>query len=373
VHQELCHEDLDRIGRATTRRPLPRPPGLSIKSIQDFAEIRSELDELAAATGNLFWTSDWIMLWWQHFGDDHRLATYVCRDQAGAPVAILPLHFSRGFPLRVLRFVGHTVSDEMGPIARLRDRPAAIEALRSVLGQLDFEVFLAERLPADERWRSGLGGQRLRWTDSPVLHFGDQSWEKVTAAWSANFRQQVGRKFRKLNREHEVVFRRTTDAAKLDADLDTLFALHEARWSDESSFGGETAPFHRDFAHRALANGWLRLWILDLDGRPAAAWYGFRFGNAALYYQAGRDPERARESVGLMLLTHTVREALNDGATEYRFLEGTESYKYRLANAGSTLDTLAVAHGAVGVAAVAAGLLFGHTPKLTTVGHRIVR
>ena len=74
-----------------------------------------------------------------------------------------------------------------------------------------------------------------------------------------------------------------------------------------------------------------------------------------------------------MLSTHTVREALESGATEYRFLKGAESYKYRLANGMSALETLVVPRGPVGVAAVTAGLVMGQQPRLTRPGHRILR
>ena len=82
--------------------------------------------------------------------------------------------------------------------------------------------------------------------------------------------------------------------------------------------------FHRELAREALARGWLRLWLLELDGRPIAAWHGFRVGPVASYYQAGRDPSYERFSVGFVLLAHSIRSAIAEGATEYRFGRGDE-------------------------------------------------
>ncbi len=80
---------------------------------------------------------------------------------------------------------------------------------------------------------------------------------------------------------------------RLQDDLTVLFALHRARWGEGSPFLRFEA-FHREFAAVALERGWLRLWFLELDDRPAAAWYGFRFAGVESYYQAGRDPSAPR-------------------------------------------------------------------------------
>jgi CelD/BcsL family acetyltransferase involved in cellulose biosynthesis len=139
----------------------------------------------------------------------------------------------------------------------------------------------------------------------------------------------------------------------LDEGLDTLFRLHALRWGSGTTFA-RTEAFQREFAAAAAARGWLRLWLLELDGRPAAAWLGFRYAGAECYYQAGRDPSLDQGSVGFVLLTHTVRAALENGARDYRFLRGGESYKYRFASADPGLETIAVPRGAAGGAALGA-------------------
>ncbi|MGH3002485.1 MAG: GNAT family N-acetyltransferase, partial [Gaiellaceae bacterium] len=135
-------------------------------------------------------------------------------------------------------------------------------------------------------------------------------------------------------------------------DLDTLFALHRARWGGRSGFGPEA--FHREIARLALARRWLRLWVVELDGRPAAAWYGFRLGNVESYYQAGRDPAHDRDSLGFVLLAHTIREALDDGVEEYRFLRGAERYKSRFTGEDPGLESVLIPASARGRVAVSA-------------------
>ena len=108
------------------------------------------------------------------------------------------------------------------------------------------------------------------------------------------------------------------------------------------------AAFHQEFAGIALEHGWLRLWLAEIDGRTVAAWYGFRYGGAEWYYQSGRDPAFERHSLGLVLLAHTIREAMNDGVREYKLLRGGEAYKDRFATDDQGLQTVAVGRCVLG-------------------------
>jgi CelD/BcsL family acetyltransferase involved in cellulose biosynthesis len=129
-----------------------------------------------------------------------------------------------------------------------------------------------------------------------------------------------------------------------------------ARW-------GPRADFHREFAALALERAWLRLWTLELDDRPVAAWYGFRFDGVEYYYQAGRDPGWDHASVGFVLLSHTIRSAFADGIRSYRFLRGGEGYKYRFANRDDTLQTIMASRTTVGHSAAAAALALRNSPR----------
>ena len=157
------------------------------------------------------------------------------------------------------------------------------------------------------------------------------SWEDYLATKNRKFREDVGRRERKLVREHGLTFRLADDPERLAADMDILVQLHVARWGSESVgvLSGASAEFHRRFAADALEQGWLRLWFAELDGEPVAAWYGWRFGGSEWPYQSGRDPRVDRLSVGFVLVAHAVREACRDGVDSYHFLYGRDEYKTR--------------------------------------------
>jgi perosamine synthetase len=369
VHQELTSRDVERIaGAVRGRRPSAR---VRSEAIATFDGLRDEWTAVSEQTSNIFSTWEWNSIWWRHFGRGKRLAARACSLGDGRLAAILPLYVSSERPFRTLRLIGHRQADHLGPICAPSDRVLGARALRAALNEEEADLFIGDNVSAGDGWSTLLRARVLSRTGSPVLRPNGMSWDEVLASRSHNFREQVRRRERKLEREHNLNFRLADDPSRIQDDLSVLFSLHAARWGDRSWFRGEAERFHREFAPRALERGWLRLWMLELDGRPAASWYGFRFGGTESYYQAGRDPAAERWSVGFVLLAHSIREALNDGVSEYRFLEGGEGYKYRFANHDSALETIALPGSPAGRTALAAARVLGGRRTFTALGRRV--
>lgn len=342
------------VGRLPYAAPVPE---LALERVGDLDALREEWTALAERAGNLFATWEWADAWWRAYGEERPLWITACRNTAtGELAAILPLYLSTRRPVRTLRFLGHGPADQLGPVCTPEDRHDVAAALKRALRERrrEWDLLLAERLPPAEGWHGMLGGNVVHTEESPTLMIAGRSFDEFLASRSKNFREQVRRRERKLRREHEVEVR-LADAASLERDLDALFALHEKRWEDESeALRGARERFHRDFARRALDRGWLRLWVLEADGAPRAAWYGFRFAQMEWYYQSGRDPDWERQSVGFVLLAHTVREAFDAGMLEYRLLRGGEEYKGRFSSDDPGLETIALPRGVMGRGALLA-------------------
>ena len=356
VHQELRPDDLERIIAATGLRARPQPE-LRLKPLAGFEAEADAWQALAERADNIFATREWLSMWWRHFGAG-QARLLGCWRAGGKLAAILPLYASRVGPARALRFLGHGISDQLGPICDPAERCAVARALRRALGGGllgGWDVLLGEEFPGQQGWSALLGATVVHHEASPVLRARGRSFEEILASGSANFRQEVGRRERKLQREHELRFRLASDRDRLQDDLTILFDLHAARWSGDESgaFSPARRAFHRDFAPLALERGWLRLWLAEVDGRPVAALYGLRFAGSELFYQAGRDPAWDRFSVGFVLLAHAIRVALEDGAVEYRLLRGDHPYKQRFADHDPGLETFVAAHGALPRAATA--------------------
>lgn len=308
---------------------------------------------LALRARNLFTTHTWASTWWEHYGDG--ATPHVLSDDPLAPRVVLALQ-SRGRLLRQVRWIGHGPADLLGPACAPEDLPLAAPLLRAALdeGRLAADVVLLQDCPVSAPWWADLDLRTISTEVSPVLRFeAGQDWDGWLAGKSKNFRAQATKKRARLERDHDVRVRLATPAT-LEQDLADLVDLHAARWEGESPLlDPRQHAFTAAFAAAALEQGWLRLWSMDVDGRCASALLGFRFGPDFYCYQFGRDPRLERESVGFVLLTHAVRDALETGAEEFRFLRGDEDYKQRFATDDAGIGTLALARGTRGRAAVA--------------------
>jgi len=251
--------------------------------------LRDDWSRLSEESGNIFLTWELADAWWRHLGAGREpVFGSVRRD--GRTVAVLPLHRG-GRPLRTLRFVGAGVADQVGAICAPGDLPAAAGELRRMLGEVPHDLFLADPVDGAEGWSALLGAEPTVHEASPGIEIETSDWDEFLAGRTANFRQQAGKYERWLVRDHALSYRFTSDGAQLERDLDLVFELHTRRWgAGTTEFQQEPMrSLHREFARAAFERGWLRIWIAELNGRPAAAWYGFRFGDADWAYQSGRD------------------------------------------------------------------------------------
>ena len=323
----------------------------------DLAAVGAETEEawrgFAEERANAFVSPEWARSWLAVYGERARPAIAVSRGPGGEVRGVMPMVRVRSGAASVVRFAGYNLGDVFHPAcAAGDDDEVAADCLAALAAESGFGAALLDYVPSDASWPAAAAragdlalGRPYRDDVLPWVDLAGASWEDYLASRSRNLRSQVRRKTKALVRDHDAVFR-LADEETLEADLAALAELHERRWQGRGGSGalGE-APlrFHSGFAAAALSRGWLRLWILELRGEPAAALYGWRLGDRYSYYQAGFDPEYERESVGLVLLARTIQVAAEEDAPVYDLLRGGEAYKSRFADGERRVHTVALA------------------------------
>jgi CelD/BcsL family acetyltransferase involved in cellulose biosynthesis len=331
---------LRRTGTAGRLRPTDEE--LALEQVASVAEIGPAWEQLAERAGNPYATPLWVEAWLRHVSDAQQPSLWACVRGDGRVAAVLPLVVVRGRYVRRVRFVGFGAVAEAGPVCAPEDVEVAARAIPRILSLLrGWDAFLGEYL-AGRGWADRIGGRLLGRLGSPVVRIEWSSWDEYLALRSANFRQELRRKERRLQ-ARGFALKRVVCPEELPGALDALFALHRARWGARASpwFSGRE-QFHREFANLALQRGWLRLRLLELNGRTVGAYYGFRFGSAEWFHQLGRDPAET-ESVGLVLLAHSIREAIAEDAHEFRLGPGPHAYKLRFATHDPGLESVGIA------------------------------
>jgi CelD/BcsL family acetyltransferase involved in cellulose biosynthesis len=310
------------------------------------AGLREEWNELllASAHPTVFLSWEWMTTWLERTDSRGTPWVLAARDAGGRLVGLAPLFVSRSgapFGLRTVRFMGTGVgADHLTFLARAGAEPDPTRALAQHLAAMpgwDVLEFMrmdgaaaatvAEVVGAS----AGIGHAAVEADRCPFVPL-PRTWEEYLAMIGPHRRSELGRQGRRLEKEGVVQIRRADTAAQRDEIWDALMHLHQVR--RDAVAGGQSAfaidstrAFHDAFSRIALERGWLRLYLMTLDGRPVATECAYSIGGRVADYQGGFDMALAKFGVGTVLTGHAIREAVSEGAVEFDFLRGAEQYK----------------------------------------------
>ena len=332
----------------TAARPFGADAAIRVDVVDDltpFTNLRSEWNQLLANSQAdcLFLTWEWLHTWWKHLGNGRRLFVITVRrgDQL---IALAPLAIRRTWPARIsiVEFLGtgSVGSDYLDFIIHRAFEPAALDAVIRFLDRTGLTLrlpsvkedsnvaSLAVPILADLGWSVRVTPMQV----CPFIDFAGGTFDGYLASIGSSNRYNFRRRLRNLQKLHEVRFDHASSDEERRRALQHVIDLHLGRWAER---GGSDAfhetgliTFHHEFSALAHERGWLRLRVLKVDGKTVGAFYGFRYADKYSFYQSGFDQAFSRHSVGLVTLGLTIKEAIDEGAAEYDFLHGDESYKF---------------------------------------------
>lgn len=319
-----------------------------IDDVDAFRSLRPEWNELLSQSGAdcMFLTWEWLFTWWNHLsaGRTLQIIAVRCNGQLVgiAPLAVRRAQLKRLIPFKVVEFLGTgTVgSDYLDVIIKRGLEQPVLDALRNYLARynrvLEFSQLRAAFSQAGElAGRLVQSGWRSRGTSVNVCSYINlstvQCWDAYLAQLGSRHRRNVRQRGRALASGFTINAEHATDERSRVHHLQNFLDLHNRRWGERGGSdafdGAGLREFHSEFSRIALEQGWLRLRLLNLDGKPAAAVYAFRYGDVFYYYQAGFDPVYAHHSIGLYSLGLAIRDAIEEGVREFDLLHGDETYK----------------------------------------------
>jgi CelD/BcsL family acetyltransferase involved in cellulose biosynthesis len=277
-----------------------------------------------------FQSPAWLVSWWQAFAPGTLQSCCALSD--GELVAFFPFYLEREVGGARLLPLGISLSDYLDVLAY----PACAEAADALIGLMietpweswSFEEMAADACALDLTCPVGCSEILADQGACPVLKL--QGATDLEGCVPARRRRQLRRALRTASSSGEVRVSRCEHDS--DRFLDILFSLHGARWHEREAKGILADPrvqrFHRAALPQLAAAGLARCYLLSIDDRYAAAYYGFLHRGSAFAYLGGFDPNFAEASPGAMLIGRAIADAISEGAREFHFLRGREDYKY---------------------------------------------
>ena len=152
---------------------------------------------------------------------------------------------------------------------------------------------------------------------------GGESFSDYMAGRPSRVRNTIARKRRKLAREHGYDIRLFTDD-DLRQGLADYHAIYNASWKARELFG----DFVDGLARRLADEGWLRLAVLYIAGKPAAAQFWFVVNGKASIFKLAYDEAWKQYSPGSILIHYLMEHVIEtDEVDEIDFLTGNDAYK----------------------------------------------
>jgi len=283
---------------------------------------------------SVFLTWQWQRHWAEAFARERALRLLAVTDDDGSLVGLLPLYEEEAGRVRLLG--GVDVSDYLDVIAAAGREEEVWHALlqHRAAQPVEWDLHaIRAASPTMSLVPSLVSAYGLRVTTAveercPVLSL-PGTWDEYLAGLPGKDRHELRRKMRKLERELPGAVVRSHPAhAGWDQALSEFLRLHrlskigKARFMDE-----QMERFFRDATGALAAAGWARLWFLDHEGGPVAAFLCLEYAGAVGLYNSGFDPAHARLAPGIVLLAHVIRDSIERCIPIFDFLRGEEPYK----------------------------------------------
>ena len=318
-----------------------------VNNFETFKELSGEWNALLAESiSNVpFLRHEYLRGWWASLGggewDAGELAI-ITAERDGELVGIAPFFQSSYNEKPTLLFLGSIeISDFLDFIVREADLAKFLHGLLGFLAShatLTWSVLdlqnLVESSPtltvlrAESKSRDWDFSQETL-QPAPYVTLSD-TFDEYLAGIKKKQRHEIRRKMRRAEGdEREVTWFIVDDETKLDKNIEACCQLM-SQDPEKQAFLTQTMKSQMKASiHAAFEAGWLQLAFLEVDGEKAAGYLNFDYGNRIWVYNSGLDMNYRDLSPGWVLLGYLLQWATEHGRSEFDFMRGDESYKYK--------------------------------------------
>jgi CelD/BcsL family acetyltransferase involved in cellulose biosynthesis len=334
---------------------------------EDLNALAPRWDELARQDerDGFFRTSGWYLSWLDHVRTDVQPFVVVVRGADGEIAGLAPLcrlaNPDRWLPMSGVSIGGREVvsGDYLDYLSAPGSRD---EVVRSILDFLWKDSPQWDLLITGEVFKNGdLHRAVQSFAERKDLPFRVQeeracpyielppTFEQYLAdGFSRKRRHEIKRQTRVMLEEFGAQIEVYDRPAEISANLDLLVQLHSGRWQSANQTGNMGRPGFVRFLYRVCeappAGATPRLYVMRHQQQAVVALLVFYFGQSALAYSIGRDPECciSHLSPGFAVFVRSIQDAIGQGLRYYDFLRGDERYKSHLTKASRQTVTLVI-------------------------------
>jgi hypothetical protein len=339
-----------------------------LTSFESFKNLEEEWNKIVNESGSnvIFLTWEWLYTWAEHFVKDGRELFVIAVYQNEKLIGIAPWYINSlrygPFKLKRIEFLGtpETGSDYLDVIVKLgKEKSVASKIFEYLMGEFSskWDWFYFRDSPSNsvfflnfmkEFQRAGKYIEARKGSYCPILEL-CETREKFFASLSANRRQQLRRHYKVLSNGAQVHHRKYADMEAIKA-LDRFSRLYEKRWERQEN---DLFQFLEKFTHRTRGKNYVQIDILQVDDNDVAGIFHLFYNRTAYYYLMAVDKNyNPQISIGNILLSFCIQDAVENKYSQYDFLKGDEFHKFHWANHGLSLYNVEHFRSKIGPAVV---------------------
>lgn len=316
----------------------------------DFQALEPEWNTLLqdSCANGVFLTWEWVSTWWSCFGQGSQLWILIVRSTDSDQIlGLAPLFLHRSslrpgiLPThRELAFIGSNIiaPDHLDFIIRKGyEKLIAAKLIKIIDSDKGWDILHLDGLAKDSpivpfiKARENICGNNLTYKSGAIIRL-PKTWDTYHSSLGKNLRKNLRRYARQLEQEYpdQVRYSLAKNPDEIISTLKTLFRLADGVSESLNRKYTLRTPDMQDFHFRvAIAlhqQDWVRIYKITVGEEIIAVLYAYNYDGVISDYQTGYSLSWQNFRLGQLILAHSIRQAIDQGAQVYDFLRGEHSY-----------------------------------------------
>jgi len=314
-----------------------------IETIAQLEELKPVWNTLASKSegDSIFITYEWILSWWQAFGDDKKLLILKIEND-NEVVGIAPLMIV-GDENPIVQFIGTPNADYSDFLGE--DKESVIKSVVDYLfeNQPDWSQIDLTQIPESSSsiriLENCLTDKKAKFVSHAIENISFFQFEG-TEDERKNYSLKMGRSFKRFRnfftKANGLEFCHITDLTEIEYYLPPFYQCHVTRWNSLGSPGKFLNPkmrkFHNQLAKNLTPLNRLAFFVLKHGDVPLAYLFGYDYNKTINLYNIANESFYQRRSPGILLLHNLIEKFIKAGHNKIDFSRGGGEHKSRFVN-----------------------------------------
>src|SRR3989339_1919431 len=316
----------------------------TITTVEGFLALESVWNRVVekCSNENLCLTFEWFTSWLAGFGGGKNLFVLVIRKD-GVIIGFAPLMIThtryRNLPASEVGFIQNDYSPSSDFIIYENQAEAISAVIDYLLALQNWDVISLRNMPKDSPnypalvqtlAQKGIIYGTGPGLSSPFIRI-QTDWETFMASRTRKFRKAIRNKMNRIKKWGAYEIKTIDTIDDNGSVLEHIFAISKNSWKadyDKDIVSNDNnMRFFTALSKTAARKGWLKIWLLNVDGKPVAYEYHLAYKGRLHALRSDYDRSYRLSSPGSILDMHIVENAFSGHVREYDMCGSSDFYK----------------------------------------------